>query len=268
LIHAHEEARFSEQLQAEHPDLAARQQKLIRLERLQHVEEYVNAYCKGVRESWPILQRAIAAWELPPCHNGQMSIIKHPMSGPSFFHWLDPPLTGRLVKLDKDKRPIWPVSSERPLVKFEEELCKLILPAAGTRCIQIAGPRKASDINNRPIIHQEILDFFTKCEHVLDDGTIAPYHPTCLLCKSGNGESSEDMVSCIMCMTTFHQRCISQLPPVALNQISDCHRGLLQTWAPKPIVVYKILGDMQSSIDALCHNCKVLAGTNRRTSYS
>ena len=120
LIHAHEEARFSEQLQSEHPDLAARQQNLIRLEHLQHVEEYVNTYCTGVRESWPILQRAIDAWELPPGHNGQMSIVKHPMSGPSFFHWMNPPLTGRLVRLDKDQRPVWPVSSQTQMVKFDD----------------------------------------------------------------------------------------------------------------------------------------------------
>ena len=268
MIHAHEEARVREQLQSEHPDLAARQQNLIRLEHLQHVEEYVNTYCTGVRESWPILQRAIAAWELPPGHNGQMSIVKHPMSGPSFFHWMNPPLTGRLVRLDKDQRPVWPVSSQTQMVKFDDAFCKVILPAAGTRCMQIAGPRKASDTNHRPIIHQEILGFFAKCNAVLDDGTIAPLHPACLLCKAGDGESSEDLVSCIMCMTTFHQKCTSQLPPAARYLISECQRDLLKTWSPKPNLVYKLLGDMQSSIDALCHNSRVLAGASRVTSYS
>ena len=267
LIHAHEEALCSEELHAEHPDLAARHQNLRNLEHLQHVEDYVNTYCAGVRETWPIFQKAIALWELPPGHLGQMSIVNHPMFGVHFFHWLDAPLTGRLVRLDKDQRPVWPVSSQTQLVYFKEALCKVILPAVGTRCMQIAGPRRANDKNHRPVISQEMLDFHAKCSAILDDGTIAPLHPRCLLCNTSDGPS--DVVSCIMCMTTFHTQCSpQQLPEAAGTEIADCHRQLLKAWCPPRHVIYKLLSDMGSSVDSLCHSCKVLSGVNRRDSWT
>ena len=151
------------------------------------------------------------------------------------------------------------MSSQTQLVHFEDAMCRIILPAAGTRCMQIAGPRKPSDKNHRPIINREILDFYAKCAAILDDGTVAPLHPRCLVCNTSGGDS----MSCMICMTTFHPTCASRLPAAAQAQIADCHRQLLKSWTPQRHVIYKLFGDMGTSVDSLCHNCMVLSGMNR-----
>ena len=256
MAHAHEEAAFAVQLQEERPDLALRQQNLDNLQRLQRMEEYVVTYSSQLSDGWCAFQAAVSSAGAAPGHNGQMSLVKH-RGRIHYFHWINDARNGRLVDLDNDNRPKWPVSSASMLIQHHE--LEIIAPAVGTRCIMIAGPKKPGDPNNRPPLNPYFLELKLRCECVYSGpyaGSIAALHPFCQLCHT---QGEEEVVSCIMCMTTCHAHCMSQLVPAACDQLRACHAQLLGRWRPYRQDLTTMLHKMGTSSRDLCHNCKLLA---------
>ena len=164
------------------------------------------------------------------------------------------------MKLDSDNRPIWQVGSMSTLIEYSDSTMNVIAPAVGTRCGMIAGPKRPGKQNNRPTINQAFLDLKARCESVLENGVIAQLHPFCQVCST---QRDEELVSCIMCMTTCHQTCIAKLQPEADEQIRACHRRWLEVWTPATGDIYTMLSMMGTAGTWLCHNCSVLAGCNR-----
>ena len=223
VAHAHEECVLAEELRAEDPHLASSHQTMHRMKQLQDMEEYVSTYITNVTEGWAGFRKVVSSACLVPGFHGQMSILKHPVYGVQFFHWMTDQVSGRFVKLDRDNRPIWPVSSVSALIEYSDSTMKVIAPAVGTRCMMIAGPKRPGEQNNRPTINQAFLDLKARCESVLEDGVIAQLHPFCQVCST---QRDEELVSCIMCMTTCHQKCIAKLQPDADEQVRVCQRPL------------------------------------------
>jgi hypothetical protein len=251
--HAREEAALAVQLQEEHPDLALRQHNLDNLQRLECMEEYVTTYSSQLSDGWDAFQAAVSSAGVAPGHHGCMSLVKY-RDRIDFFHWIHDQVNGRLARLDNDNRPIWPVSSMSDPIQHDE--LDIIAPSVGTRCIMIAGPRKPGDPNHRPKLNPCFLELKMRCECVYNGGHIAALHPFCQLC---NTQGEHDLVSCIMCMTTFHAHCMSQMPPAACDQLKACHAQLLGRWRPDGQELYRQLNRMGTSSMHLCCNCKLLA---------